>query len=40
MNDKLVNLRADLMEEETIARVKELINGAIVPWRVLTIIFL
>jgi 5-methyltetrahydrofolate--homocysteine methyltransferase len=35
MNDKLVSLMADLMEEETIAMVKELINGGADPMAIL-----
>lgn len=35
MNNKLVNLMADLMEKETIAMVKELINGGTDPMEIL-----
>ena len=35
MNNKLVNLMADLMEEETIAMVKELIHGGTNPMDIL-----
>jgi trimethylamine corrinoid protein len=35
MNSKLVNLMADMMEEETIAMVKDLINGGTNPMEIL-----